>query len=250
MTYEKIVTVYDSMPLAEKAVSTLKAAGYKLDDISVVSKGTLASSGARDVEIREPGLWRRLFGTNVLDHEAGVYGRTVQSGGAIVSVRVPQSDVTRVMELLDTHNPASVPAAVSGSSRTVATDASASDVIRLAEEQLNIGKRLVQDGKTRIRRFVIEKPVETSVTLHEEHAEVLRRAVANPEFISDVDWTDKTIEVAESAERAVVSKSVRVVEEVVIRKAGSDHVETIRDKVRRQQVDVEHLDIEGKKKAA
>ena len=250
MTYEKIVTVYDSMPLAEKAVSTLKAAGYKLDDISVVSKGTLASSGARDVEIREPGLWRRLFGTNVLDHEAGVYGRTVQSGGAIVSVRVPQSDVTRVMELLDTHNPASVPAAVSGSSRTVTTDASASDVIRLAEEQLNIGKRLVQDGKTRIRRFVIEKPVETSVTLHEEHAEVLRRAVANPEFISDVDWTDKTIEVAESAERAVVSKSVRVVEEVVIRKAGSDHVETIRDKVRRQQVDVEHLDIEGKKKAA
>jgi len=250
MTYEKIVTVYDSTPLAEKAVSTLKAAGYKLDDISVVNKGTLASSGARDIEVREPGLWRRLFGTNVLDHEAGVYGRTIQGGGAIVSVRVPQSDVTRVMELLDTHNPASVPAAVTGSSRTVTTDASASDVIRLAEEQLNVGKRLVQDGKTRIRRFVIEKPVETAVTLHEEHAEVLRRAVANPEFISDVDWTDKTIEVAESAERAVVSKSVRVVEEVVIRKAGSDHVETIRDKVRRQQVDIEHLDVEGKKKAA
>lgn len=250
MTYEKIVTVYDSMPFAEKAVSTLKAAGYKLDDISVVNKATLASSGARDVEVREPGLWRRLFGTNVLDHEAGVYGRTIQGGGAIVSVRVPQSDVTRVMELLDTHNLASVPATVSGSSRTVTTDANASDVIRLAEEQLNVGKRLVQDGKTRIRRFVIEKPVETAVTLHEEHAEILRRAVANPEFITDVDWTDKTIEVAESAERAVVSKSVRVVEEVVIRKAGSDHVETIRDKVRRQQVDIERLDIEGKKKAA
>ena len=250
MTYEKIVTVYDSMPLAEKAVSTLKAAGYRLDDISVVSNATLASTGARDVEVREAGLWRRLFGTNVLDHEAGVYGRTIQSGGAIVSVRVPQSDATRVMELLDTHNPASVPAAVSGSPKTVTTDTSASDVIRLAEEQLSVGKRLVQDGKTRIRRFVIEKPVETSVTLHEEHAEVLRRAVANPEFISDVDWTDKTIEVAESAERAVVSKSVRVVEEVLIRKTGSDHVETIRDKVRRQQVDIEHLDIEGKKKAA
>lgn len=250
MTYEKIVTVYDSMPLAEKAVSTLKAAGYKLDDISVVNKATLASSAARDVEVREPGLWRRLFGTNVLDHDAGVYGRTVQNGGAIVSVRVPQSDVTRVMELLDTHNPAMAPATVSGTSRTVTTDPNLSDVIRLAEEQLNVGKRLVQDGKTRIRRFVIEKPVETSVTLHEEHAEVLRRAVANPDFISDVDWTDKTIEVAESAERPVVSKSVKVVEEVVIRKAGSDHVETIRDKVRRQQVDVERLDIEGKKRAA
>ena len=48
----------------------------------------------------------------------------------------------------------------------------------------------------------------------------------------------------------MVSKSVKVVEEVLIRKTGSDHVETIRDKVRRQQVDIERLDIEGKKKAA
>jgi len=242
MNFEKIVSVYDSLPLAEKAVSTLKAAGYKTDDISVVSKNTLASVGARDVEVREAGLWRRLFGTNILDHEANIYGRTIQSGGAILSVRVPQSEATRVMELLDTHNP---PA-----SRTMASVADASDVIRLAEEQLNVAKRLVQDGKTRIRRFVIEKPVEASVTLHEEHAEVLRRAIANPEFISDVDWTDKTIEVAESVERPVVSKSVRIVEEVVIRKTGTDHVETVRDKVRRQQVDVERLDVEGKKRAA
>jgi uncharacterized protein (TIGR02271 family) len=242
MNFEKIVSVYDSLPLAEKAVSTLKAAGYKTDDISVVSKNTLASVGARDVEVREAGLWRRLFGSNILDHEANIYGRTIQSGGAILSVRVPQSEAARVMELLDTHNP---PA-----SRTMASVPDASDVLRLAEEQLNVAKRLVQDGKTRIRRFVIEKPVEASVTLHEEHAEVLRRAISNPEFISDVDWTDKTIEVNESVERPVVSKSVRIVEEVVIRKTGTDHVETVRDKVRRQQVDVERLDVEGRKRAA
>jgi uncharacterized protein (TIGR02271 family) len=242
MNYEKIVSVYDSLPLAEKAVSTLKAAGYKTDDISVVSKNTLASAGARDLEVREAGLWRRLFGTNVPDHEASVYGRTVQAGGAILSVRVPQSEATRVMQLLDTHNPSA--------SRAMASTEDASEVIRLAEEQLNVGKRLVQDGKTRVRRFVIEKPIEASVTLHEEHAEVLRRAIASPEFISDADWTDKTIEVAESVERPVVSKSVRIVEEVVIRKTGTDHVETVRDKVRRQQVDVERLDVEGKKRAA
>jgi uncharacterized protein (TIGR02271 family) len=242
MNFEKIVSVYDSLPLAEKAVSTLKSAGFKTDDISVVSKNTLASAGARDVEVREAGLWRRLFGTNILDHEANIYGRAIQSGGAILSVRVPQSEAARVMELLDTHNPPS--------SRTMTSAADASDVLRLAEEQLNVAKRLVQDGKTRIRRFVIEKPVEASVTLHEEHAEVLRRAIANPEFISDADWTDKTIEVNESVERPVVSKSVRIVEEVVIRKTGTDHVETVRDKVRRQQVDVERVDVEGKKRAA
>jgi hypothetical protein len=32
-----------------------------------------------------------------------------------------------------------------------------------------------------------------------------------------------------------------VAEEVVIQREGSDHVKTVRDKVRRQQVEVEHI---------
>jgi uncharacterized protein (TIGR02271 family) len=273
MTYEKVVTVYDTFPHAEKAVTILKAAGYS--DISVVDRKTLEAQGARGVEIREPGLWRRLFGTNVLDHEATVYGRTVESGGVVVTVRVPNNEVPRVMGLLDTHNPVdvlqraaavgAVPATlaakaaavgastpiVTATAKAVAASASpsTSEVIRLAEEQLNVGKRLVQDGSTRIRRFVTERPVEASVTLHEEHAQVLRRAITDPGYIADVDWSDKTIEVAETAERAVVSKSARVVEEVVVSKEGSDRVETIQDKVRRQELEVERLDKEGKKKS-
>jgi uncharacterized protein (TIGR02271 family) len=276
MTYEKVVTVYDTLPHAEKAVSILKAAGYKDDDISVVDQKTLAASGADDVEVREPGLWRRLFGSNVLDHEATVYGRAIEGGGVVVTVRVPQEEVPRVMGLLDTHDPVDVlqraakvgalppnlakaavtTAAVSAAPVTAAAKAvasaarpDASDVIRLAEEQLNVGKRLVQEGTTRIRRFVTEKPVEASITLHEEHAQVLRKAISDPNYIADVDWTDKTIEVIESAEQAVVSKTARVVEEVVVRKEGTDHVETVRDKVRRQQVDVEHLEGDKQRKA-
>jgi len=274
MTYEKVVTVYDTLPHADKAVSILRAAGYNDGDISVVSQKTLLASGAHDVEVREPGLWRRLFGASVLDHEATVYGRAVEGGGVVVTVRVPEGDVPRVMGLLNTHNPVDVlqraatvgaiPAAlaakaaltpnippVTAAAKAVASSTSpnSGDVIRLAEEQLNVGKRLVQEGTTRIRRFVTEKPVEASVALHEEHAQVLRRAINDPDYIADVDWSDKTIEVTESAEQAVVSKSSRVVEEVVVRKEGSDHVETIRDKVRSQHVDVEHLDLEGKKKA-
>jgi uncharacterized protein (TIGR02271 family) len=275
MTYEKVVTVYDTLPHAEKAVSTLKAAGYKADDISVVDQKTLAASGANDVEVREPGLWRRLFGSNVLDHEATVYGRAIEGGGVVVTVRVPQEEVPRVMGLLDTHDPVdvlqraakvgAVPANLAKTAATAAVSAvpvtaaakavaaavkpDAADVIRLAEEQLTVGKRLVQEGTTRIRRFVTEKPVEASITLHEEHAQVLRKAINDPNYIADVDWSDRTIEVIESAEQAVVSKSARVVEEVVVRKEGTDHVETVRDKVRRQQVDVEHLDADRQKKA-
>ena len=114
-------------------------------------------------------------------------------------------------------------------------------MLALAEEQINVGKRLVQEGTTRIRRFVTETPVETQVTLHEEHARVLRRAITDPNYIRNLDWTDKTIEITETVEEAVVTKSAHVAEEVVIQREGSDHVKTVKDKVRRQQVEVERV---------
>jgi stress response protein YsnF len=104
-----------------------------------------------------------------------------------------------------------------------------------------VGKRLVEHGTTRIRRFVTEKPVEAQVSLHEEHVEVIRRAITDPDYIRNLEWADKTVEVTETAEEPVISKTAHVVEEVVIRKEGKDHVETLRDKVRRQQVDVERM---------
>jgi len=118
---------------------------------------------------------------------------------------------------------------------------SGEEVLALAEEQINVDKRLVQEGTTRIRRFVTETPVEAQVTLHEEHARVLRRAITDPNYVRNLDWTDKTIEVTETVEEAVVTKSVHVAEEVVIQREGSDHVKTVKDKVRRQQVEVERV---------
>ena len=284
MVYEKVVTVYDNRAHADKAVAILKAAGY--DDISVFDQTTLEAHDADDMEVREPGLWRRLFGRTVLDHEATVYGRTVENGGVVVTVRVALADVPRVMGLLETHNPVDVlkraatvgalpatlvakaaagasmaaaagagtstvsSAPISATAKAVAATAtpSVSDVIRLAEEQLNVGKRLVQEGSTRIRRFVTERPVEASVTLHQEHTNVLRRAITDPGYIADVDWSDKVIEVKESAEQAVVSKNSRIIEEVVVRKEGTERVETIKDKVRKQELEVERLDRDGKKR--
>ncbi len=120
-------------------------------------------------------------------------------------------------------------------------DLGKNEVIRLAEEHLEVGKRLVEEGTTRIRRFVTETPVEKQVTLHEEHADVVRRAVSDPDFVKDIDWYDQTIEVLETSEEAVVSKMARVAEEVVGGKTGFDRVETVHDTVRRQQVEVERV---------
>jgi len=260
MNYEKIVTLYDTADHAESARRRLEAAGFLPSDISLVSKKTLNMTGQT---LQEPGLWRRFFGREIEQHEATVYGRGVESGGVVLTVRVAVSEAPRAMGILNAYNAVDVreravqlglisttsapstpkvdtmPAA--SRPETFAAGVGRDEVLRLAEEQLDVGKRLVQEGATRIRRFVTEKPVEAQVTLHEEHVKLVRRAVTDPEFVKDIDWTDKTIEVTETIEEAVVTKSAHIAEEVVIRKEGKDHTQTVHDKVRRQEIAVEHI---------
>jgi stress response protein YsnF len=178
----------------------------------------------------------------------------------VLTVRVPETDVPKATRILNAHEAVDLhkraqqqgliantaastaaavppPAAVMAAGRQMPGE----EVLRLAEEQFDVGKRVISDGATRIRRFVTVTPVEAQVTLHEEHTRVIRRASTDPNFLRDVDWTDKTIEVAETAEEPVVTKSVHIAEEVVIRKEGTDTVKTVRDAIRRQQVEVEKV---------
>jgi uncharacterized protein (TIGR02271 family) len=259
-SYEKIVTLFDTAEHAQAAATNLQHAGFSEDEISIVSGKDLPKSGNA---LKEPGLWHRMFGGDIEQHEATVYAKAVESGGVVLAVRTENEDVPKAMGILNQHNLVDVkdravdtgviskataaaiaaPAAVAAvtPTRPVTSDLGKDQVLRLAEEHLEVGKRLVEQGTTRIRRFVTERPVEENVTLHEEHAEVVRRAVSNPDFVKDIDWADTTVEVRETAEEAVVSKSARVAEEVVIGKTGSDHVETVHDTVRRQQVEVERV---------
>ena len=108
---------------------------------------------------------------------------------------------------------------------------------------------MFETGITRIRCFVTERSVEQQINLHEEHAKVVRRAISDPNYIADVDWSDQEYTVTETAERPVVSKTARVVEEVALGREGSDRTETVRDTVRRQQAEIEKLDPQKKKAA-
>jgi uncharacterized protein (TIGR02271 family) len=257
MTYEKIVTLFDSAQHADIARRNLETEGFSPSEISTITSKTLALAGDR---LRETGLWRRLFGREIQPYEATIYGKAVESGGVVLTVRVPDEDVAKATAILNAHNAvdthkravseglitAAAPPVVAAppprpATMTAGSTSQGEEVLRLAEEQLNVGKRVVQGGTTRIRRFVVETPVETQVTLHEEHTAIMRRAVTDPNFIRDVDWTEKTFEMRETAEEPVVSKSVHIAEEVVIRKEASDSVRTMKDKVRRQQVEVEKI---------
>jgi uncharacterized protein (TIGR02271 family) len=257
--WEKIVSVYDTPDKAKSALNVLKNSGIDTSDVSILDRNALGTG----IDHQHVGLWRRLFGENVWEHEAAVYGDTLRRGGAVLAVRGPKDRVAKIMSILDAHNPVDVhehaekigsdvpveAKALVTAPGAAKTGASKDEVLRLAEEQINVGKRMFETGTTRIRRFVTERPVEQQINLHEEHAKVVRRAISDPNYISDVDWSDKEYTVTETAERPVVSKTARVVEEVAVGREGSDRTETVRDTVRRQQAEIEKLDPQKKKAA-
>ena len=257
MSYEKVVAVYDTEDNASAALKSLKSAGYLTADISVMR----SESEAGKAGLYEPGVWQRLFGRDLDHHEAAVLGRSFKEGSVIVSVRVTESEAPKVVSLLDSHKPVDVLDRAKAYGLVGATaevpktplpaKLTGEEMLRVAEEQIDVGKRMVETGHTRVRRYVVEKPVEANITLHEEHAEVLRRAISDPGYVKDIDWSDKTIDVTETVEEAVVNKTARITEEVVIRKQGSDRTQTVHDTVRRQQVDVEQVPVgAGTKKGA
>jgi uncharacterized protein (TIGR02271 family) len=117
--------------------------------------------------------------------------------------------------------------------------------IPVVEEQLQVGKRVVQRGGVRIFQRLVETPVQENVTLREEHVKVERHPVNQPADPSQIDtFKEGTVELREMAEEAVVQKTARVVEEVVVGKQVTQRQDQISDTVRRTEVDVEQLGAE------
>src|SRR5690348_3392221 len=202
MAFEKIVAVYDKSAKAKDAMRALQSAGFATSDISLLNRDALTST-----DVNDSGLWRGLFGRDIPESQGRAYSRAIETGGAVLTLRLPETEVPRAIKILDVHPPqnlnesaarwdgdntappskAVVPPAVAPRVAS-AIPTGKEEILRLAEEHLDVAKRQVETGKARIRRYVIEEPVESKVTLHEEHAALLRRPAADPRNIKDVDW--------------------------------------------------------------
>ncbi len=112
------------------------------------------------------------------------------------------------------------------------------EVIPLAEEQIEVGKRTVDRGITRVRRYVVERPVEQEVTLRGERVTIERRRPMDTTGAPDRAFEERVVEVHETEEVPVVAKTARIVEEVTIGKQETERTETVRDTVRREDIEV------------
>jgi uncharacterized protein (TIGR02271 family) len=276
MNEQTIVAVYDTVTDADAAMRDLEAANVPSGSISRHGRGS--ENTTTTAPARDEGFWAKLFGSEP-EHDTSVYDRSIDSGSSVLTVRVPGEQVDCVSQILEIHNPidldersanfgatdtpstapiaaATMPRPVAGMQTGVETGTgtgletrtgvsptttSEGGTIQLAEESLSVGKRAVSGGTTRIRRYTVETPVEEQVSLRDETVTMERRPVTDGRPVGSAEFSDKVVEMTETREEAVVSKSARVVEEVNLRKDVTDHVETVKDTVRRDEVEIEKV---------
>ncbi|WP_334190137.1 YsnF/AvaK domain-containing protein [Noviherbaspirillum sp.] len=222
------------------------------------------------------GFFRSLFGGDEHKEHHDVYAESVRRGSYVVTVdSATDDDADRASEIMARHNAVDIDERASHwkqqgwsgydasaprytgdqittersaytQARPAATTTEGTSRIPVIQEELAVGKRQVQRGGVRVFRRMTERPVNESVTLREEHVNVERHPVDRPATDAQLAaFKEGSIELRETSEEAVVSKTARVVEEVVVGKEVSQRTEQISDTVRRTEVEVEQLGTSG-----
>jgi uncharacterized protein (TIGR02271 family) len=208
-------------------------------------------------------LTASLIDLGVPEADAALYHEGIRRGGALVSVQVPEDSVDVARRIMNQYGPVDLDSRRSyyESSGWKGYEVNAkpyttaeidthrqnwtenANKFEVVEEDVKIGKREVERGGVRIRTYVTETPVNEDIELREEHIYVDRHAVNRPATEADFATTNRTIEMTEHAEEAVIQKEARVVEEVVVDKATDTYTETVHDSVRRKDVEIEETNM-------
>jgi uncharacterized protein (TIGR02271 family) len=274
-----LVGIFDDYSAAQRAVQELRQAGIDQGNVQIVrndasdyagqgttSAGSTSSAGhssGTGITARIGSFFDRLFGgDDAHADDRGIYSEAVRRGSTAVTVDLAdESMIDRASDILEDAGAIDVDQRAAhfratGYQNFDATqppyteDQRRADMERIAaggevalpviEEELQIGKREVQRGKVRVHTRVTERPVEEQVRLREEHVHVERRPVDREATDADfAQMREGDVTMTERAEEAVVAKRARVVEEVVVGKEATERTETVRETVRRTDVEVD-----------
>jgi uncharacterized protein (TIGR02271 family) len=268
---QTVIGIFEHSVQAHDAKAHLLANGFSSDNVDI-TKGT-PSTGSTSNSSHEEGIGDRIshFFKNLFSDENEAASHTSAARrGTIVTVHAQTSEeASRAADILNEYGAVDVDdynrggndytstsnvmddsTDYSSSTRTTGTglssdrltDNDATDKINVIKEDLQVGKREVETGGVRLRSRIVERPVEESIRLREEHVNIERNTVDRPATDADfAAFKEGTVEVTEYAEKPVVSKTARVVEEVSLGKDVSEREETISDTVRHTEVETENI---------
>lgn len=238
MKKHTVVGIYDDASKARKAEKELLNEGFGRDKVD------LSLNDKRDRD-KSSSFFGSLFGDNKDD--ARRHTEIAQDSTVLTVHTQSLREAERAATILDKFGTLDV----GDSRRTQAgaetatgkgRDMTSKNSIPVIEEEMEVGKREVTTGGVRLRSRIVERPVEEHMRLREEHINVDRKPVDRKATEADFNnFKEGTIEAKERAEVPVVNKEARVVEEVSMKKDVHERKETIRDTVRKTDVDVEKI---------
>ena len=267
---QTVVGIFDNADEAQRAVNELRNNGFDDNNVDYATGyGDYATEENRhEHETGIARFFRNLFGD---DDESDRYSRVAKNGCVVTVHAQSTEEARRASEILDEYGAVDVDekdreytarSSAYGTKDTdyTGTNPNATDEtyfentdretrkIPIVEEDIKVGKKVVEKGGVRVHSRIVEKPVEKTIRLREEYVHVERNKVDRPASDAELnDFEEGTIEVREHAEVPVVTKDTKVVEEVGVNKTVEEHEQTVRDTVRKTDVDVEEYGT-GKKR--
>ena len=263
MTTRTVTAMFTTRAEAERAASDLVSKlGVSQSSVRVSPGADMADTGYDNANpYKETGFFASLKDLFVPDEDRYAYAEGMRRGSVLLNASIEENRLEEASDVLEragaldldaqeaswrqsgwTGYDAKAHGAVGAAAMPTGTAPNnGTDTIKVVQERLTVGKRATETGRVKIRAYVVERPVEETVSLHQETVHVDRHAVDRPATAEDLAnaFGERTIEARAMSEEAVVAKEARVVEEIAIQKDATDRVQTIHDTVRETKVDVE-----------
>ncbi len=246
MSNRTITALYESKAAAEDGRQRLFNSGISASSINIHDAASTGADGKKD-EGFFAGI-ANMFGSHEDSH---TYAEGMKRGNFLLTASVDEASTDAAIQVLEGTKAVDVDekraewAKEEGYGRpTSPSTPQGSDADRsipIVEERMVVGKREVERGSVRVRSYVVETPVSQQVTLQDETVDVQRRAVNRKPAEGEDLFQERTIEMRETGEEAVVGKEAFVTEELVVSKVAGEHTQEVTDTVRQTKVDVERL---------
>ena len=230
-----VIGLFDDREEGMRSYTALHEEGFALADLDI-----LTNDDKDDVPKLE--LLRKQVPTS----DAEVYLEGVRQGGTIITANVADGAAVRAAEIMSNFNMVNIAERVAQLKTTkpdlvLSNPATDENVIEVIEEDLQVGKGEVERGRMRIYSVVTEREVSQDVALRDETIRINRRPVNRQVEIRPDLFQARSFEMVEMDEIAMVAKTARVVEEVSLGKEVVEKIETIKETLRRQDVEIEEF---------
>jgi len=222
-----IIGLFTDPKAAEKARKAILDTSGKAATLQIYGDGASASAADLRSSLSDLGIDKAD-----IDALAGALDRKA----LILTASVPDDQGNVVIEAMTTHG-------ASGTDRYDGPDDEAVETLQEAEETMGVAKTATTTG-VRARTTITERPVQQTITLRDETVEAHRRA-ADRELSgeeAEAAFQERTVEVTGVSEEAEIRKAARLIGEVEITKSTQERKETLRDTVRKTEVETERLD--------